>query len=140
VSRALRRAIQKDCKSAFAILGYTIEELRQHLESLFQEGMSWDNYGTHWHIDHVIPKSWFNLSSENGVNEYELKLCWSLSNLQPMWTSDNLEKKNAYIYHVKLGRLPITYEQFRLILEQSRRGDAAFTLLNFPTNTAATSA
>jgi hypothetical protein len=72
---AIRRAIRKNRRSTFDILGYSVENLCQHLEALFQDGMSWQNYGTEWHIDHVVPKSWFNLHDENGIDEYELKLC-----------------------------------------------------------------
>jgi hypothetical protein len=128
IGRAIRRAINKNRQSVFAKLGYSIEELRNHLASLFQPGMSWDNYGTHWHLDHVIPQSWFNLHDENGIDEYEVKLCWSLQNLQPMWTTENLEKKDRYIYYIKLGQLPITYEQFRNILERKKQDHSTFTL------------
>jgi hypothetical protein len=33
------------------ILGYSALELKLHLESLFQEGMSWNNHGNEW-ADH----------------------------------------------------------------------------------------
>ena len=78
--------------SAKKILNYTIEDLKYHLESLFQEGMTWDNYGK-WHIDHIIPKSWFKF---NSVNDPEFKRCWSLNNLQPKWASENCSKGNRY--------------------------------------------
>jgi hypothetical protein len=134
LSAALRRAIKKNRQSTISILEFSIEELRQHLESLFQVGLSWENYGTHWHMDHVIPQSWFNRHSESGVDEYELKLCWSLRNLQPMWTNENLEKKDQHIYHTKLGRSPITYEQFRMIIEGNKRTGSALMLQAFMTN------
>lgn len=70
------------------LVDYTLEELRQHLEFLFQEGMCWKNYGV-WHIDHIKPKSLFNISSYNCK---DFKECWSLDNLQPLWAEDNLRK------------------------------------------------
>ena len=121
ISRAIRRAIKKNRKSAFNILGYTVEELRQHLESLFQPGMSWENYGTEWHIDHITPKSWFNVEGPDGVDEYELRLCWAIENLQPMWGDENLEKNNKYISETTLGRVRITYDQFREIVGNWKR-------------------
>ncbi|MCI0486358.1 MAG: hypothetical protein L0229_07135 [Blastocatellia bacterium] len=117
ISASIRRAIKKDRKSAFKILGYSVDDLRHRLESLFQPGMSWENYGSLWHIDHIIPKSWFNLTSENGIDEYELRLCWSLENLQPLWADENLEKKDRYISHTEPGHLQMTCDRFRLILE-----------------------
>ncbi|WP_312999685.1 hypothetical protein [Leclercia sp.] len=69
---------------------FTVSELKQHLESLFVGGMSWDNYGK-WHIDHIKPCSLFDQSDEG-----QLKDCWSLSNLQPLWAEDNIKKGNKY--------------------------------------------
>jgi len=70
------------------VVGYTAQDLKEHIEKLFLPGMSWDNYGE-WHIDHIIPKSFFVYTSTNDV---EFKYCWSLLNLQPLWAKDNLEK------------------------------------------------
>jgi len=70
------------------LVGYSLNDLKKHLESLFINGMSWDNYGQ-WHIDHKIPKSSFNITSDSCD---AFKQCWSLSNLQPLWATDNLKK------------------------------------------------
>jgi hypothetical protein len=74
------------------LLGYTLEDLKQHLENQFKEGMSWDNYGE-WHIDHIIPISWFEFKS---YNDSEFKQCWALTNLQPLWAEENISKNNKY--------------------------------------------
>ena len=75
------------------LVGYTKEELRDHLESLFQSGMTWENKGE-WHIDHIIPKSFFVYSS---TEDTEFKYCWSLDNLQPLWAKDNLSKNDKIL-------------------------------------------
>ncbi len=72
------------------LIGYTVKQLMFHLESQFTEGMSWDNYGQ-WHIDHIIPISFFQYASFDDV---EFKMCWRLENLQPLWAKDNLRKSN----------------------------------------------
>lgn len=69
---------------------FTIGELKSHLESLFTEGMSWDNYGK-WHIDHIKPCSLFNHEIKSDFIE-----CWSLKNLQPLWASENIKKGDKY--------------------------------------------
>ena len=56
--------------------------------------MSWDNYGQ-WEIDHRIPISSFDLT-----NEAEIKECWALSNLQPIWKIENRLKSNKILYLV----------------------------------------
>jgi hypothetical protein len=74
----------------FEILGYTQMELVNHLEKLFNNGMTWENYGE-WHVDHKLPITSFNF---NDINDDEFKKCWSLGNLQPMWGSENISKSN----------------------------------------------
>ena len=71
------------------LLGYTAEELKTHLESLFKDGMTWDNQGK-WHIDHRIPQSFFTSIDQ-------LKECFALSNLKPEWASWNISKGNRFI-------------------------------------------
>ena len=48
--------------------------------------MSWENYGE-WHIDHIKPCASFALSIEE-----EQHKCFHYSNLQPLWSIDNLKK------------------------------------------------
>lgn len=73
-------------------LGCSIKELKVHLENLFQEGMTWENYGMFgWHIDHIKPVSLFDLTDQQ-----QLKDCWNYKNLQPLWAIDNLKKGNSY--------------------------------------------
>lgn len=74
-------------------VGYTIEDLAAHLESLFTDGVSWENQGSYWDIDHVIPKTWYAFSSKD---DEEFKKCWALKNLQPLTKFDNVSKQNHY--------------------------------------------
>ena len=126
ISAALRKAIKKDSRATFELLGYSTDDLRQHLESLFQSGMSWENYGTLWHIDHVIPKSWFCVETADGIDEYELKACWSLENLQPLCADENLKKKDRHVSHLQLGELRITHERFRMEIEHHKQERLTF--------------
>lgn len=86
-----RRNLTKN-KKTFKLLDYTPDDLIKHLEKQFKEGMSWDSYGE-WHIDHIVPDSWFNYSS---TEDEDFKKSWALSNLQPLWAEDNLSKNNKY--------------------------------------------
>lgn len=75
-------------------LDYTVEELKVHLERQFTKRMSWDKFKQGLiHIDHIIPKSQFNLSDPE-----EWKACWSLSNLRPLWAKDNWVKSGKVLY------------------------------------------
>jgi hypothetical protein len=74
-------------------LGYAIEELRKHLEKQFDDKMAWGNYGSYWGIDHKKPISLFNFSD---INDKEFKLCWKLTNLQPLEKLENIHKSNKF--------------------------------------------
>jgi RNase P protein component len=97
VSRRMRHALSgrnlsKNWEHVFIAVGYSIDDLMKDLESKFESGMSWDNIGQ-WHIDHIIPDSWFNYSS---TSDEQFKQCWSLNNLQPLWRLENISKNNRY--------------------------------------------
>lgn len=72
------------------IAGYSVDQLVRHLEKQFVAGMTWGNMN-HWHIDHIIPVSKFNYNSHQ---DPDFKKCWALSNLRPMWASENISKSN----------------------------------------------
>ena len=57
------------------------------------KGMTTENYGKKWEVDHIIPKSWFAFKTPE---EQQFKLCWSLRNLQPLWSTENMRKKDRY--------------------------------------------
>jgi hypothetical protein len=70
------------------ILGCRIEYFKNYMESLFVDGMTWDNHGTNgWHIDHIIPIS-------SAKTEAEILKLNHYTNLQPLWAADNIRKGN----------------------------------------------
>lgn len=79
----------KEGRSSFSLVNYSKEELIKHLEAQFDENMTWENYGKYWHIDHIIPRSYFDFQSYQDI---EFKKCWSLANLRPLEASENMSK------------------------------------------------
>lgn len=78
--------------SIFDILGCSLDEFKLYIESLWSEGMTWENWGMgddKWHIDHIIPVSVFDM-----MDFEEQKRCWNYTNLRPLWQKDNLEKSD----------------------------------------------
>jgi hypothetical protein len=71
------------------LLGYGPDELMAHIERTMLAGMSWDNYGSAWHIDHILPVSRFNYQRPT---DPDFKRCWALSNLRALWAVDNIRK------------------------------------------------
>ena len=85
-SRVVKQlSLGKKPVSTFKWIGCSPEELKDHLESLFTEGMTWENYGKDgWHVDHIRPVCSFTAEEWEQVNYY--------TNLQPLWAEDNLTK------------------------------------------------
>lgn len=73
------------------LVGYTVDQLKRHIEKQFKDGMSWENYGSYWEIDHKIPITVFNFETPEDI---DFKRCWALKNLQPLETITNIRKSN----------------------------------------------
>jgi len=86
---ALKRNKATKRSQTMKYVGCSVYELKKHLESLFLEGMNWDNYGE-WHIDHIYPISMIDLTVEDNI--YKVM---NYINLQPLWARDNIIKSNT---------------------------------------------
>lgn len=64
------------------------DEARVHFESTFKHGMSMDNYGTAWEIEHRIAKKWYDSSDEDDVRR-----CWNARNLCALAPKENNNKR-----------------------------------------------
>lgn len=73
------------------LVGCDTTTLIEHLRSLFKVGMTIDNYGTVWEIDHIKPCALFDLA-----NEGQQRACFHFSNLQPLFKSENRQKWSKY--------------------------------------------
>jgi len=106
ISNAIIRALKGNSGSKYGescakYLPYSFIELRDHIESLFEEWMSWDNWGVYdistwndndkstwaWQIDHIIPASDFKYKN---MNDFDFLQCWSLINLRPLSAKTNI--------------------------------------------------
>jgi hypothetical protein len=84
----LRNVLNKN-DTTMNYIGCNIQYFREWLEYNFTEEMNWDNYGSLWSIDHVLPVCKFNLTDEN-----EKFKCWNWSNMMPVTVKYNSSKKN----------------------------------------------
>ena len=72
-------------RSLVDYLGIDVDTYKNYIESLWEDGMSWDNTDE-WHIDHIIPRCWFTQS------ERQIMAALNWRNTRPEWKDKNLYK------------------------------------------------
>jgi len=78
--------------SVLSLIGCTLDELRLYIQRQFSRKMSWKNYGSVWHIDHIIPCSKFDLTDLR-----QQKICFNYLNLRPCFALENIKKGNKIL-------------------------------------------
>lgn len=87
LSFAIKSPAQRARKKTEAMVGCSSAHLRSHIESLWRPGMTWENYGPAWCIDHIRPCSSFDM-----LDPEQQRACFHYTNLQPLWTLENQRK------------------------------------------------
>ena len=96
VSCRVRKALKNNKEMRSTVyLGCSIDALKKHIENQFVEGMSWENYGSEWHIDHKIPLKYHQDGKPPTLEKVGKRLHYL--NTQPMWASENIAKGNRFI-------------------------------------------
>jgi hypothetical protein len=80
--------------SALTLLGCSIQEYQQYLENKFLKGMTWENHGEIWEIDHIKPCDSFDLTLED-----QQKICFHYLNTQPLFKTTKIAQDLGHIYH-----------------------------------------
>lgn len=86
IKYAVRAGAAQKLGNCRSLIGCDATEFRRYIESLFRPGMSWQNK-QEWHIDHIIPVSAFDLSTEEGQ-----QAAFHYTNMRPLWAHENLKK------------------------------------------------
>ena len=77
------KSIKNRSNSSKELLGCTIDEYYTYIENQFDNYMTWNNYGTYWEIDHIIPINTFDLSiKEHCIEAFNYKNTRPLSCLE----------------------------------------------------------
>lgn len=71
----------------FDLIGCTPNFFVKFLEDKFKPGMTWQNYGSYWEIDHVRPLISFDLT-----NPEQLRAAFHFTNCQPLTAFENNSK------------------------------------------------
>lgn len=120
---ALRRYLleRNPCVSYAPYFGLDIVSFRKWIETQFTPDLSWDNFGTHWQFDHIIPVTYFDFGSDE-----ELMLCWNFTNIRVEKAQSKKESGNrvdVLLAKDYFGRLynETGYEVCRGLLEKISR-------------------
>jgi uncharacterized protein (DUF983 family) len=89
LSRRILHCLKNKTMKTNKYLGCNSSEYNLWLCSYYNETINFENHGTVWHIDHVIPISTFNLEDNN-----EKLLAFNWRNTMPLLKEDNLSKNN----------------------------------------------
>jgi hypothetical protein len=85
LKEALRARIYNNMRNnknntSLEYLGCSIDEYKIHLQNQFTPEMNWENWGSYWEIDHIVPLS------KGGTFHF--------SNTQPLTITENRKKSN----------------------------------------------
>lgn len=72
--------------------------------------MTWENHGTVWEIDHIIPLLWNNPT----IGDIEIRM--QFDNCQPFWKKENRAKSLD-----RLKGKTILFVSIRMMIKNSRR-------------------
>lgn len=95
----------KDTSSNY-LLGCTKAHIKFWLEYQHNDDVNWNNYAQHWHIDHVIPVSFFDLTIKT-----EQLMCFNWMNLRPLEKGRNMSKSDSIVQEDILNHID-TIEEF----------------------------
>lgn len=72
-----------------SLVGCSGEYLMDYLSKQFRPGMTRENYGSVWHVDHIKSLASFGES----IKESEIqKIAFHYTNLQPLFAQENIRK------------------------------------------------
>lgn len=109
--KKLWRLLKRQCKcqnvdDVVRFVGCKPDQFKGWIESQFDASMTWDNYGTMWSIDHVIPCSSINLEDD----EQQIK-SFNWSNLRPVVKAQNY-RKSATVDHQLIEQHNLLAQQY----------------------------
>jgi hypothetical protein len=91
VTHAFKRIGTAKTQNTIDYIGCTPAFLKSHIEKLFKPGMTWENLGKVWEVDHTIPIMYGKPTEAEVISRLHYTNC------APLWVHDNRTKGNRYI-------------------------------------------
>jgi transposase-like protein len=108
ISEILRSKIHKILKnqktSYINTLGCDLEFFKKWIEFRFDENMNWNNLGSYWQIDHILPINSFDFKVKENIN-----ICFHWTNLQPLQANVNKVKSDKLELHYYFNNIVNIY-------------------------------
>jgi hypothetical protein len=118
--------VKKDTKTV-DLLGADYFVVKEFIGRQFLKGMTWDNHGKVWHIDHIIPLD------AAGKDPVKLKRLCYYQNLTPMLVNDNLKKGHRVPMICTLWENPIVpYKEMDVVIVPEHDGFVGRYKLRIP--------
>ena len=98
ISEVLRSKIHKFLKnqptSFIQLIECDLDFFKKWVEFRFEESMNWENFGSVWQLDHIIPLTAFDMG-----NDSNKRVCFHWTNFQPLFSNENRTKSNNIQLH-----------------------------------------
>lgn len=85
----INKSIVNKTESSKALLGCSMKFFTKYIREMFVDDMSWENYGSVWHLDHIVPCNHFDMTKP-----YNQKICFNYRNYQPLTVYENCSKQD----------------------------------------------
>lgn len=98
INSAIYRSIKNNKSGTWErILKFSLVDLKNHLEKQFTSKMNWNNFGSYWWIDKIIPRSAYQYQN---IKNNEFHKCWSLKNMRPLEKYEGVRKGDKVIWEL----------------------------------------
>jgi hypothetical protein len=94
LSSRLRSCLRKQ-SSTIDFLGCSMQHFLEWIEYQFDEHMTWENCGSYWHFDHVMPCASYDLSIREETVE-----CFNWKNIRPFEAKKNISKGSKICHEI----------------------------------------
>lgn len=91
ICNRLKKCLASKKTQTIEYLGCPFDQYKTYLESLFTPEMSWENWGSIWEIDHIIPVSSFDLTQEENIYK-----AFNHQNTQPLFKTTEIAESFGY--------------------------------------------
>jgi len=113
----LGKLVRDKNSGTFEYVGMSIPNFKNWLEYQFDENMNWNNYGSYWEIDHVIPCASFDLTIEDNIYK-----CFSWENSRPFNASQN-SSKNAKIIESEINSHAVIVSKYKKLMNITNKSN-----------------